>query len=266
MLRLACLTVAFCFSASVLAQSYSGTYVTRNDQGGTVTLVLKEDASGKVSGSLNGNGSSFMVQAQVISDGILGNATSAGGTLMLAAQIDGPGLKVLLAEPLANGQPNIAAAKRFAMTRTSTSTPLAQAPSAPQSANPMNPMAPGAGPGQGQMQAGQDGQISQFLMGNAWCGFTYNQTTGTSRAERVVFQGNGVVTKSSGAQTYNSGAAGSVAGQYAGGDQSRWKVQNGMLLLSKDGYNWNPQQLNVTRNSNGSPIIKSGGKEYMVCK
>jgi hypothetical protein len=202
-----------------------------------------------------------------VSDGILGTASGGAGSLMIAAQLDGKvGLKVMLAEPLDNGQPNEAAARRFVMTRTSDAGPVSSAPAAPRPANPMNPTAPGTGAGQGQAQAGQDGQLSQLLIGNAWCAFTYNQTTGTSRTERIVFQGNGVVTQSTGAQTYSSGAAGSVAGQYAGGNQSRWKVQNGMLLLSQDGAYWNPQLLQITRNSNGSPIVKSGGKEYMVCK
>jgi hypothetical protein len=39
-----------------------------------------------------------------------------------------------------------------------------------------------------------------------------------------------------------------------------------MLHLSKDGVNWEPQALQVTQNSSGYPIIKSGGKEYMTCK
>jgi len=83
--------------------------------------------------------------------------------------------------------------------------------------------------------------------------------------ERVVFAANGLVSKSSGAQTYNSGAAGSVAGQYANAEQARWKVANGMLHFSQDGMNWAPQELQVTQNSNGYPILKSGGKEYMRC-
>jgi len=266
LLRLFSLIAVLCYFSTALAQSYSGTYVTRNDQGGTVTLVLKQDASGKVSGSLSGGGSSFLVEMRPVTDGIIGTATSGAGSLMIAAQVNGAaGLKVMLAEPLGNGQPNMAAARRFEMTRSSGGGTLSQAPAAPKPANPMNPMAPGAGPGQGQAQAGQDGRLAQFLMGNAWCGFTYNQTTGTSRTERVVFHGNGVMTQTSGAQTYSSGAAGSVAGQYGGGNQGRWKVQNGMLLLSQDGAQWNPQQLQITRNSNGSPIVKSGGKEYMVC-
>jgi hypothetical protein len=112
--------------------------------------------------------------------------------------------------------------------------------------------------------AGSD-QLSQFLTRNAWCGFTYNQRSGTSTRERVVFHGGGLVVQESGAETYSSGRSGTVAGQYGGGKQGRWKVDNGVLHLSEDGFNWTPQQLQVTQNSNGYPILKSGGKEYMVC-
>ena len=110
-----------------------------------------------------------------------------------------------------------------------------------------------------------DGQLTQLLTRNAWCGFTYNQHSGTSTRERVVFNGNGTVLRNSGAETYNSGPAGSVAGQSSNANQARWKVAEGMLHLSQDGMNWAPQQLQVTQNSNGYPIIKSGGKEYMQC-
>jgi hypothetical protein len=108
--------------------------------------------------------------------------------------------------------------------------------------------------------------LSDFLTKNAWCNFTYNKNSGASRQERVVFQPDGVVTQRSGSETYSSGAAGTVAGQRSGGKEGRWKVADGTLHLSEDGVNWAPQVLQITRNSNGYPIIKSAGKEYMVCK
>jgi hypothetical protein len=108
--------------------------------------------------------------------------------------------------------------------------------------------------------------LSDFLTRNAWCNFTYNKNTGTSRQERVVFQPDGIVTQRGGAETYSSGAAGAVAGQRSGGKQGRWKVEKGTLHLSEDGINWAPQVLQITRNSNGYPIVKSAGKEYMVCR
>jgi hypothetical protein len=165
--------------------------------------------------------------------------TSAGSMLYILAKLDGSQLNVVLAEPGAGGQPNMQAARQLAFTKTGK-------PATPQAAAPND-------------------ELSQFLTRNAWCGFTFNQRSGTSTRERVVFQGDGLVLQQSGAETYSSGRSGTVAGQHGGGKQGRWKVENGLLHLSEDGFNWAPQQLQVTPNSNGSPIIKSGGKEYMVC-
>jgi len=262
--RIACFCIAFFFCASALAQSYSGTYSAKNNQGGTVTLAIKQDAKGNATGTLSGNNTTFQVKATVNAEGLYGTVVSASGTLLIAAQLEGASqLKVVLAEPLPNGQPNMAAARRLVMARSGGGAPGKGGTGA---AATRVQAAPGPGPGQAQAQAGQDGQISVFLMGNAWCGFTYNKTTGASRSERVVFHGNGLITQGSNAETYSSGAGGTVAGQSRGGNQGRWKVQNSMLLLSQDGVNWEPQQVQVTRNSNGSPILKSGGKEYMVCR
>lgn len=161
------------------------------------------------------------------------------------AQYEGANLIVFLAEPEANGQPNLQSARRLVFARADSGSPKPQA------------VAP-AGSG--------DAQLSEFLTRNTWCGFTYNQRSGTSSSERVVFYTNGMVSQTSGSETYSSEPAGSVAGQYSGGKQGRWKVADGMLHLSSDGVNWQPQPLQVTQNSNGYPIIKSGGKEYMVCR
>jgi len=235
-LRLLVLLVAAFTSAGAIAQSYSGTFTTTNQQGGTVTLVLKQDAQSQVKGTLTGNNTTFQVAAQATPQGLMGTVSGEAGSLYLMAQYEGASLVVLLAEPGPNGQPNLQATRRLIFSKAA---------------------APAAG--------GQDGQISQLLTRNAWCGFTYNKNTGTSTKERVVFYSNGTVARTSGAETYNSGPAGSVAGQSGNANQGRWKVANGMLHLSQDGTNWTPQPLQVTQNSNGSPIIKSNGKEYMVC-
>ena len=241
MLRLLVLLLTAFASGWAMAQSYSGTFTTTNQQGGTVTLVLKQDAQSQVKGTLTGNDTTFQVAAQATPQGLMGTVSGQAGSLYLMAQYEGANLIVILAEPGPTGQPNLQAARRLVFAKASASG-KAPAPA-----------------------GGKDGEISQFLTRNAWCGFTYNQHTGTSTTERVVFYGNGTVARSSGAQTYNSGAAGSVAGQYGSGNQGRWKVADGMLHLSPDGTNWTPQPLQVTQNSSGSPIIKSNGKEYMVC-
>jgi hypothetical protein len=238
-LRLFVFLLAALASAGAMAQNYSGTFTTTNQQGGTVTLVLKQDAQSQVKGTLTGNNTTFQVAAQATPQGLMGTVSGEAGSLYLMAQYEGASLVVLLAEPGPNGQPNLQATRRLIFSKAAAGSPSSK--------------------------SGQDGQISQFLARNAWCGFTYNKNTGTSTKERVVFYSNGTVARTSGAETYSSGPAGSVAGQSGNANQGRWKVADGMLHLSQDGTNWTPQPLQVTQNSNGSPIIKSNGKEYMVC-
>ncbi len=246
MLRAIGLAVAMLLCTAALAQNFAGTFTTTNQEGGTVTLKLTQDAASNVKGTLTGNNNTFQVDAKATAQGLMGKITGAQGSLYLMAQYEGANLVVILAEPMPNGQPNLDSARHLLFSK---------AGAAPAGKKPPPEKA-----------SGLDGQLSALLTRNAWCGFTYNKNSGTSTSERVVFMANGLVTQSSGAQTYNSGPAGSVAGQSSNANQARWKVADGMLHLSQDGVNWAPQQLQVTQNSNGSPIIKSGGKEYMQCR
>jgi hypothetical protein len=248
MRRFACFAIAALACASAAAQNYSGTFTTTNPQGGTVTLILKQDAQSNVKGTLTGNNNSFQVAAQATPQGLMGTVTGQQGNLYLMAQYEGASLVVILAEPGPNGQANLQSARRIVFAKAG-------------AAAPQSKKEPAGKPEAG----GVDGQLTALLTRNAWCGFTYNQRSGTSTRERVVFNGNGTVFRTSGAETYSSGPAGSVAGQYGNAERARWKVAEGMLHFSQDGMNWTPQQLQVTQNSNGYPILKSGGKEYMQC-
>lgn len=118
----------------------------------------------------------------------------------------------------------------------------------------------------------QDKQIAQLLTKNAWCSFSFKGGStytggswGSTSRSRVVFSPNGVVTRTSGSETTNSGANGMYAGAGSGGDQGYWKIKGGQLHLSADGQEWAVQPVEASLNSNGSPILKSGGVEYMVC-
>jgi hypothetical protein len=110
-----------------------------------------------------------------------------------------------------------------------------------------------------------DAQLTQLLTSSAWCAFSYNQRSGASSKERFVFGRDGMYLQQTGGETYSSGYGGTYAGQSGGGRRGRWRVQGGGLQLSQDGFNWQPQPLQVARNSNGYPIINSGGKEYTQC-
>ena len=242
MLRLSLVLLFWC-AAVLAAENFAGTYTARNPAGNVVTLTLEQDAQGKVSGTLSGQGTSFKVEAEVRPEGLLGIVTGESGALFLISRLRGNELDVVLAEQGPNGQPNMQATRQFVMTRGAAKKPAAAA-----------------------KPAAQDQEAVQFLTANAWCSFTYNQRSGTSTRERVVFRPDGSVTQQGGAETYSSGRSGTVSGQHTSGNQGRWRVRGGQLELSADGATWAPQPLEVTKNSNGYPIIKSGGKEYMVCQ
>jgi len=243
MLRAALPIALLCCAPALAADNFAGTYTARNPQGNVVTLTLKQDKQGKVSGTLSGEGMTFKVQAEVRPEGLVGSLTGESGMLFLISRLRGAEIDVLLAEPGPTGQPNMQATRQFVMTRGAAKKPAAAA-----------------------QPAATEQEAAQFLTANPWCSFTYNQRSGTSTRERVVFRRDGTVSQQGGAETYSSGRSGTVAGQHASGNQGRWRVRGGQLELSADGANWAPQPLEVTKNSNGYPIIKSGGKEYMVCQ
>jgi hypothetical protein len=115
--------------------------------------------------------------------------------------------------------------------------------------------------------AGND-QLSQLLLSSAWCSFSYNKHSGATNQSRVQFFPNGSWSSASQAETYNSGASGTVAGQYNDGSGGQWSVKGGQLYMSnppEEPTQQPVQPFSVTLNSNGSPIINAMGKEYMRC-
>lgn len=125
---------------------------------------------------------------------------------------------------------------------------------------------PGQQGGQGQPTAAGNDQLSQLLLSSAWCSFSYNKISGTSKQTRVQYFRNGTWSMGGQRETYNSGANGTVSGQYNSNNGGLWEVRNGQLYGS---YGNAPVQLvqpfSVTRNSNGYPIINSMGVEYSSC-
>ena len=134
------------------------------------------------------------------------------------------------------------------------------------------PAAPGRGgapqqQGQEQPRAAGNDQLSRLLLSSAWCSFRYNKVSGTSSTEKYRFLPNGTWNNGGRTETYNSGANGTVAGQYDSEGGGRWEVRGGQLFMSS-AENPTLQAVggfSVTQNSNGSPIINSGGKEFSLC-
>lgn len=123
MLRIAAFAVAALVSAAALAQNYSGTFATTNPQGGTVMLVLKQDARKQVRGTLTGNNNTFDVKAEATDDGLMGLVSGPQGELYLMGQFEGANLVVILAEPGPGGQPNLAAARRIVFAKVAAQNP-----------------------------------------------------------------------------------------------------------------------------------------------
>ncbi len=119
-----------------------------------------------------------------------------------------------------------------------------------------------------------DEAIKRFLLANDWCSFSFSGggggygssgSYGHSSTSRVHLSPDGTISRRSGSENYSSNSNGSLASQGNSGDAGRWQVQGGVLYLSDGNTPMQPVNLSMTRNSNGSPILKAGGVEYMQC-
>lgn len=137
--------------------------------------------------------------------------------------------------------------------------------------------APDVAGGRGTAPAGgvagggpQDRQLAQLLMRSAWCSFRYvsagnSSGSGRSSTERIVFQQDGTGARSTGSESSYSGSSGSVYGSSSGGEAFRWRVQNGMLVVTDQNGASESIALVVSQNSNGYPIITANRTEYSMC-
>jgi hypothetical protein len=256
------------------AQGFAGSWEFAAPNGAKISLVLRQDGR-RVLGSLSGNGSRFEVEAEVASDGLFyGTAKAQAGSLFIGGQLSGEQLGVALAEMTAAGVPDMRNAQELRMQRVSAATADAStAGSAPSvgkgssRAGAVAPAAPGGAAGRGNSTASSpaDQQLSQLLVSSPWCYMRYSQAMGATTTERVVFSRDGRVVSRTQRESAVNNREGTYYGNSTDGEQGFWRVQNGNLMLSADGQNFQPAPMTVTRNSNGYPIITTGGKEYNQC-
>lgn len=114
--------------------------------------------------------------------------------------------------------------------------------------------------------AGND-QLSRLLLSSAWCWLKY--ASGNTYQERIVFSANGTWSSNKeseiyGRNDYAGTSAHSVANSGSGG---QWVVKGGQLYMSNppETPQLVPLPLQVTRNSNGYPILNAEGREYSSC-
>jgi hypothetical protein len=256
-------------SSAVLAvDNYTGTYVMQT-QAGPLTLTLNQDAKGHVTGTLSSSSGTLRLDGMEGEGEIIGSATDGKTKAHFEAELEGAELQILFAEIDATGQPNYAQAQEMIFTR------MSKAASAPRKAEPKQ----GKGtkkPATPPAASRQDQQLAQLLLSSPWCSFSYSQSSGRTSTSRNRFSSDGTVqvsssleggtvNQSAGSVDPGRGATGSLSSQPAGGGQLRWKVEKGRLWLD-EGNGFQAMSMEVTRNSNGYPIIKASGTEYMQCK
>lgn len=254
------------------AQGFAGSWEYTAPNGTKVALVLRQDGR-RVLGSLSGNGSRFEVEAEVAADGLFyGTAKAPAGSVFIGGELNGEQLGVALAEMTAAGVPDMRNAQEMRMLRVAAATADASPPSSGKGAaraggasggGALGGSAPSGGNPNGSSPADQ--QLSQLLTANPWCYMRYSVAMGATSTERVVFSRDGRVVRRMQRETSVNNREGSHYGNSTDGDQGFWKVQNGNLMLSADGQNFEPTVMSVAPNSNGAPIITTGGKEYNRC-
>lgn len=125
----------------------------------------------------------------------------------------------------------------------------------------------GAARASGTPSNGSSDELSRLLLSSAWCSFSYNKVSGSSSSKRVVFSPDGSWSLGGQSEGYSSGYGGTMASQHGSEDSGRWKARGGQLFMSNaEEPSLSPVQLQVTRNSNGYPIINADGVEYSQCR
>jgi hypothetical protein len=237
------------------ADPFSGTFT-----GSDVSLTLRKTGA-SYTGTITYQGQQFPA-----------TATTSGATLNGKFTAQGSQFDFTVEQASANVV-NLSTAGTTYMLQKSGAPARAANPLAGASGNAQAGSAPAAGGSTALATTAQDQQIARLLLSSAWCSFSYSGGStysggsyGTTRTTRAVFSQDGTVRQTSGGESTNSGANGSVYGSSQGGDAAYWKVQNGQLMLSTDRVNWAPQPLEISQNSNGYPIVKANGTEYMTCR
>ncbi|MFT3711782.1 MAG: hypothetical protein QM817_29440 [Archangium sp.] len=126
------------------------------------------------------------------------------------------------------------------------------------------PMQKGKQPGVAQPQPAGNDQLSRLLLSSNWCWLRYSN--GNSYTQKVHFNANGTWSDNSESDIYsnNYGTVAQATGNRTNGGQ--WAVKGGQFYLSSpENPQLVPVPLNITRNSNGYPIITANGREYSMC-
>lgn len=236
------------------ADPYVGTFA-----GGDLSITLQRNGQYYV-GTARSQGGQYQLQAQILNGILNGIYNDNGRQRTFQAVVQGDVMQLA-----ADGT-------QFMLQRQGAAGQMGQAQMGQMQQGQMQQgqMQQGAQAGQmgggGQLAAtAQDQQIAQLLLSSRWCSFAYSQISGRTSTEQVQFYQDGTVSQSGQSETQSSNQYGQYYGNSQNGNRGRWRIQNNMLMLSADGQQWVPTPMQITRNSNGYPIVTANGKEYSQC-
>jgi hypothetical protein len=116
---IALLAILTLLPPGLAAQGYAGTYTTVNAAGRTVTLVLRQDPHGAVTGTMVVDQIRAELKGSPEEDAVVGIINGLGETMYFQAQQAGEALTVVLVPADAQGNPNYDAAQQMAFRRAS---------------------------------------------------------------------------------------------------------------------------------------------------
>ncbi len=112
----------------------------------------------------------------------------------------------------------------------------------------------------------EDEKVFQASTTHAFCGFTYNKTTGTSREMVLRFMPDGTMVHQTKTERSGNNSAGSYGVVTAGGDRYCWKYGGGVMTWSSDGANYTQFVTKVEDNGNGVIFVTTKLGEYKACQ
>ncbi|HEX9728778.1 MAG TPA: hypothetical protein VGA37_09770 [Gemmatimonadales bacterium] len=149
------LVFALCSPAALSAQGVSGTYVMQGDQG-PVTITLRQDAGGKVTGTMSGGGVTYTVEGVMEQGTAVGAVYDQSGGMFFEASVDGGRLMLTLFDAGQDGQPVYDSARQLVFeSRGTAGTPgtVGKPPTSGQARGAWPLAGGGAGAGKGLMGA-----------------------------------------------------------------------------------------------------------------
>lgn len=143
----------FCCAALAVGQNYTGTY-TASYQGVTATLVLQQDAQGKITGTLSstkGKGAQFRIEGNLEEGLAVGLCNSEDGAVYFEAELEGDKLRFSMFDVGENNNPDYSKAKNLEFVRQNAGTIAGQgAASSAQNPLAQKPIDPFVGTFSGQ--------------------------------------------------------------------------------------------------------------------